>query len=206
MRAVVDDDNKFGDLYDKFIGQLGSSLDNVRITDGKGGDIGQCAAMAMWHGIGNEIREKELDLYMIGNGASASMCSHYSADLSKNAGLRARTFNDSALLTALGNDIAFEKVFSESLKFTARKGDVLMAISSSGNSPNIVFGIEQAKIMDMYVITLTGMSPVNKCRALGDLNFYVSANTYGLVESAHAALLHFWTDLLVNSRPCVGEG
>ena len=85
-----------------------------------------------------EIRNARRTIYLVGNGASASMASHMASDLSKNAGLHTHVFSDPSLLTAISNDIGYEDVFALPLKGRAVKGDMLVAISSSGKSPNIL--------------------------------------------------------------------
>ena len=80
------------------------------------------------------------------------------------------------------------------LERLARSGDMLIAISSSGNSPNIVRALEVARGLGVAAVTLTGMRADNKARALGDLNFYVPLSRYGWAESAHQVVLHYWFD------------
>jgi D-sedoheptulose 7-phosphate isomerase len=89
-------------------------------------------------------------------------------------------------------------VFSYRIEKSAEEKDMLVSISSSGNSPNIVAAIEAARARGMFIVTLSGMSPENSSRKLGDVNFYVSLKTYGLVESAHVVLLHCWLDLFLD--------
>jgi D-sedoheptulose 7-phosphate isomerase len=76
-----------------------------------------------------------------------------------------------------------------------RPGDVLIAISSSGNSPNILRGVQAARQTDMYVITLSGFSPDNKLRCMGDVNFYIPDDRYGFVEIAHLTVCHAILDM-----------
>jgi len=83
----------------------------------------------------------------------------------------------------------------------ANPGDMLTAISSSGNSPNVVAAVEQARDMGLEIVTITGLKPDNKARAMGDLNFYIPASTYGLVEASHQTLLHGWLDLYMEAHP-----
>jgi D-sedoheptulose 7-phosphate isomerase len=97
-------------------------------------------------------------------------------------------------MTAVSNDIAYEECFAVPLKRFANPSDGLVTISSSGNSKNVIRAIETAKELKMKVITLSGMSPDNKSRKMGDLNFYIPADTYGIVEVNHQALLHCWLD------------
>jgi len=133
-------------------------------------------------------------LYIIGNGGSAGMASHMAADACKNGHLRALSFSDLALLTATANDIAYDQVFSLPLERLGRPGDLLVTISSSGNSPNIVRALEAARTLGMRAVTLTGMGADNRARTLGDLNFYVPLSRYGFTESAHQVILHYWFD------------
>ena len=102
--------------------------------------------------------------------------------------------SDSAMLTALGNDIGYEEVFSAPLRWYAEAGDQLITISSSGNSPNILRALEAARELGLSIVTLSGLRPDNSSRKLGDLNFYVPAKTYGIVESVHQVLLHLCLD------------
>lgn len=133
-------------------------------------------------------------IFFVGNGASAMLAGHFAADACKNAALNALAFNDAALLTATANDIAFEEVFALPLTRLGRAGDLLVAISSSGNSPNILRAIDAARSISAHVVTLTGMRADNLARARGDLNFYVPLSRYGWIECAHQLILHYWLD------------
>jgi len=144
-----------------------------------------------------KARQNNAIIFLIGNGASASMASHVAADLGKNGSLRTMVLNDASLLTAVGNDIDFSEVFAEPLRRFGSKQDLLVAISSSGRSPNILNAIKTARAIGMSVVTFSAMDSDNPLRRLGDLNFYVPAGTYGHAESAHAALLHYWIDMHV---------
>lgn len=134
-------------------------------------------------------------LIFVGNGASASMASHYALDLTKNGGIRSLAITDHAMLTALTNDIGGDAVFAEQIGFYAQPGDILVAISSSGSSPNIMKAVERAREVSCAVITFSGFAPDNPLRLSGDLNFHVAGDEYGFVESAHAALIHAIIDL-----------
>ena len=98
-----------------------------------------------WVAMTRATQQRDAHLYIIGNGGSAGMASHMATDAAKNGRLRALAFNDSSLLTATGNDLAYDQVFSLPLERLARSGDLLIAISSSGNSPNIVRALEVAR-------------------------------------------------------------
>lgn len=186
--------------YELYTESMHEALSGVVATNLAGEIVSSEYAFEWWRKCTAELRARDGDCFFIGNGASATMASHMGVDASKNAGIRTTTFNDAALLTAIGNDIGYEEVFSLPLKRFGRAGDLLVTISSSGNSPNVLRAIEMARALKLQVITLSGMKPENKSRKLGDLNFYVPAGTYGIVESAHAVLLHCWMDNLMAAK------
>lgn len=180
-----------------FFTRLHVCLQDVQVTTREAGRLEAPEGFTRWEDLCAGVREQEGVVFFVGNGASSSMCSHFALDVGKNARFRTQMFSDAALLTALGNDLCFEQIFVEPLQRNARPGDMLVAVSSSGNSPNIVAAATAARQAGLRVVTLTGMSPANRMRGLGDLNFWVDANAYGMVETAHAAILHHWTDRLV---------
>jgi D-sedoheptulose 7-phosphate isomerase len=136
-------------------------------------------------------------ILLIGNGGSAAIVSHMQNDLCKAVGVRAMVFHESPLLMALSNDHGYETVFERQIGLWAEAGDVLIAISSSGESPNILRGVGTAASRGCRVITLSGFTPTNRLRQLGDINVYVPAATYGYVELTHQVLVHCITDLSV---------
>ena len=140
------------------------------------------------HDVGNKIM-------FIGNGGSAGIASHLAIDFSKNGGLRSLAFNDPAALTCLGNDLGYQNVFAKQLDFHARAGDLLVAISSSGQSPNILAAVAVARKRQAGVITFSGFDECNDLRRAGDVNFYVRSSEYGFVEIAHLSLCHAILDL-----------
>lgn len=164
------------------------------VTDQDGRELPVPDGVSRWVAMTRATQQRDGHLYIIGNGASAGMASHMAADAAKNGRLRALTFNDAALLTATGNDLAYDQVFSLPLERLARAGDLLIAISSSGNSPNIVRALDVARELGVGTVTLSGMRADNRARALGDLNFYVPLPRYGWAESAHQVILHYWFD------------
>lgn len=139
-------------------------------------------------------------IYFIGNGGSAGVASHMAIDWMKNGGFDATAFNDGALLTCLANDLGFDQVFALPLSRNARPGDVLIAISSSGRSPNILNATRAAKDAGARVITLSGFAPDNPLRISGDMNFYVPSSLYGFVEIAHLTICHGLLDLAMGWR------
>jgi D-sedoheptulose 7-phosphate isomerase len=136
----------------------------------------------------------------IGNGGSASIAGHMAADLWKNGGVKTLCFSDPALLTCVANDLGYENVFAAPVAAYAQKGDLLVAISSSGRSPNILKAAEAGLKNGCALVTLSGFTPDNPLRALGKLNFYVSSAVYGVVETAHSAICHAVADQVIRTK------
>ena len=133
----------------------------------------------------------------IGNGGSAGIASHLAIDLSKNASLPADCFSDASMMSCLANDYGFEEWIAHALRLTARAGDCLVAISSSGRSKNILNAVAKARTMKLDVITLSGMSPDNPLRELGDVNYWVDSRSYNIVETAHQFWMMAVIDLII---------
>lgn len=139
-------------------------------------------------------------LVFIGNGGSAAISSHMSIDFWKNGNIPSMSFNDGALLTCLGNDYGYEMVFEKPIAMFMKKEDVLVAISSSGQSENILRGVKAAGEMGCHVITCSGFTEDNPLRTMGSHNFYVPAGKYGYVEIMHQYLCHWILDSILYSR------
>jgi D-sedoheptulose 7-phosphate isomerase len=145
--------------------------------------------------------ERGNKLMFIGNGGSMGIATHMAVDFSKNGGMRATAFGDGAMLTALGNDLGYENVFAHQIDSHGRAGDVLIAISSSGKSPNILNGVQAARSRGGMVVTFSGFRDDNPLRKAGDVNFYVRSMEYGFVEVAHQAIIHAILDLDMGWKP-----
>jgi D-sedoheptulose 7-phosphate isomerase len=138
---------------------------------------------------------------LIGNGGSAAIASHMQCDLCNAVGIRAMVFYETPLLTALSNDHGYGRAFEPPVELWANTGDLLLAISSSGQSENILGAVQAAAKRGCKIITLSGFSADNPLRRMGLLNFYIASQDYGYVELAHSALTHFLTDRATMSRP-----
>lgn len=125
-----------------------------------------------------------------GNGGSAAICSHMAVDWTKNGGIRAMALHDAATLTCFGNDYGYEHVFAKQLEAYACEADMVVIISSSGRSPNVLATGRWCRDNRVRTVTLSGMEHTNELRRMGDLNFYVPCRDYGIVELAHTFLLH----------------
>ena len=133
--------------------------------------------------------KKKNKVILAGNGASATISSHVSVDLTKSVGIRAINFNEAGLLTCFSNDYGYEDWIKKALEFYSMPGDVLILISSSGNSRNIINAAKIAKKLNLILITLSGFSKKNQLRKKGAINFYVESNNYNVVESIHLITL-----------------
>lgn len=140
--------------------------------------------------LASEVKQAKGRFFFIGNGGSAAIASHMSADWLKNIGVATICFNDPAMMTCITNDCGYEEVFARPLRVHGQRGDLLFAISSSGRSKSITNAVDVAVGLGMKVITLSGFLHDNRLRGMGDVNFYVPASYYGTVEVVHHAICH----------------
>lgn len=135
------------------------------------------------------IKNTNKKVFFIGNGGSAAIATHMTADFMKNGGMNTYNLFDSAVTTCMGNDYGYHTVFSKPLDFLMDRGDLLVAISSSGKSANIIEGVKVAANKGARIITFTGFSQDNPAKQSGDFNVYVPSSKYGIVESIHNLIL-----------------
>lgn len=182
-------------MFLRYVDELRSVLRDATVTDGDGAAMPLEAAVEL---MGRRMRaatEGGNKILFVGNGGSAGICSHMATDYSKNGGMPAMALNDGAALTCLGNDYGYAHVFEKQIEWHGRPGDVVVAISSSGQSENIVNAVSAARARDCIVYTLSGFSAQNPLRRLGDLNIYLDSGEYGFVETGHLTVLHGVLDL-----------
>lgn len=172
----------------------------IEATDACGGALGVPAALHASVSMIKKAAARGNKLLFIGNGGSASIASHMAVDFWKNSGIKALSFNDSVQLTCLGNDFGYERVFEAPVAFFAEPGDLMIAVSSSGRSPNILRGVRAARRRRCGVVTLSGFGKANPLRKLGDINFYVPDGSYGFVETVHGAVCHLFADHTCKKR------
>jgi len=146
------------------------------------------------------LKGKNNKLIFIGNGGSASIASHMATDFLKNGGIPAVAFNDASLITCLSNDLGYENVFKKPIEMLAVKGDLLVSISSSGRSANILQATRAAREKSCFIITLSGFDSDNPLRKMGDINFYIESRSYGYVEIAHSTICHCLLDMITQKR------
>jgi len=130
-------------------------------------------------------------VFVVGNGGSAATAMHMAGDLSKNARppIRAYDLNNLTALTATANDDGYRNCYANQLRVHARPGDVLIAISTSGNSENVLIAFETAQELQMETITLTGWSG-GELMSMGGLNINVPIGSVEMVEDVHMAICH----------------
>lgn len=136
----------------------------------------------------------------VGNGGSAAMASHLSVDLTKAAQMRSINFNEADLITCFANDYGYENWVASALEAYADKNDVVVLISSSGKSPNIINGVTQAREMGLPIITLSGFKSDNPLRKLGDVNFWCDSEAYNIVEMTHHVWLLSIVDFIIQAN------
>lgn len=159
----------------------------------EGVDLGAVEQAISWF---EEARDHQRHIFVCGNGGSASTASHFACDVVKGASFgRDQRFRIMALtdslptLTAYSNDVSYECVFVEQLRNFAQAGDLVMAISGSGNSPNVLRAVEYANSIGCKTIGLTGRDG-GKLRPLAQLNIHVPAPHMGRIEDAHMIVCH----------------
>lgn len=139
------------------------------------------------------VKNNGRKVIIVGNGGSASIASHVSVDFVKAAGIRAINFNEPNLITCFSNDYGYEHWVAEALSAYADAGDLVMLISSSGKSMNIINAATTARKMDLSIITFSGFKHDNSLRKMGDVNFWADSSTYNVIEMTH----HVWLLALV---------
>lgn len=155
--------------------------------------------------IADTVRN-EGSIFSCGNGGSAAISNHLVCDCLKgtraDTEIRPRVFSLSTtveLITAIGNDFGYEDVFSYQLESNAAPGDLLIAISSSGSSPNIAKALRTARDIGMRTLALVGFGG-GEAAALSDVTIWVKAENYGVVEDVHQSLMHIFAQYLRQSN------
>ena len=185
---------------ESYYSRLFSLLGNIQASQKDGNSLEFFAAIESAGQLAMAQTEAGRKIIFIGNGASASIASHMSTDFWKNGSMRAIAFNDAALLTCLSNDCGYENVFGKSVEMFADEGDILVAISSSGKSENILNGVREARKRGVHVVTLSGFGSDNPLCGMGDINFYVPDGAYGAVEILHLSVCHCILDIVIMDR------
>lgn len=185
-------------MKDKYIGEL---IEKIWETEVWVRDKEKCADYS--EGIVlllekfTEHKENDSSVFFIGNGGSSAIASHMTADFMKNGGMKTYSLYDNAVTTCMGNDYGYEYIFSKPLEFLLNPDDLLVAISSSGNSKNICNAIGVAREKNAEIITFTGFRSDNQAKQAGNINVYVPCEKYGIVESIHNLILQQIVDMIM---------
>jgi D-sedoheptulose 7-phosphate isomerase len=183
-------------MFSNYLNSFEKVLLNTKASQKNGThvDLDTCFQQVIDHLL--KIREKGNRVYLVGNGGSSGIVSHGAVDFLNACGFKAHAITDNSLLTCIANDYGYENVFSQPLSTLLDEGDIVIAISSSGNSMNIVNACKMARSKGAKVIGFSGFKSDNKLRTEGDYNFWLNDSHYGRVEIGHSLLLHYITDNL----------
>ncbi len=136
-------------------------------------------------------------VFIVGNGGSSSIASHVSVDFAKVANIQSETFNNANLITTFANDYGHDNWICEAIKAYLQKNDILILISSSGTSKNIVNAANHCKNKNIELITLSGFDSSNPLSKLGDVNIHINSQNYNFVEMSHHIILLSIVDIFV---------
>ena len=148
-----------------------------------------------------ETKKNKGKVMIFRKGGSAAIASHVSVDLTKCANIRSVNFNEADLITCFSNDYGYEKWVAKAIDFYSDKEDVLILISSSGKSLNMINACEAARRKKVSkIITFTGHNKNNPLSKLGDINFWIDNKAYNFVENIHQVWLLTIADLVIGKR------
>lgn len=183
-------------MISQYLDRFSASVKATVITDREGRELQHDEA---YNNLEQLLLEKKAtsNMWLYGNGGSSGIISHAAVDFMNACGFKAMALTDNSLLTCQANDFGYENVFRQPLKTLLRSGDIALGVSSSGKSPNIVNASNYARENGAYVITYSGFKSDNPLRETGDINFWLPAQDYGIVEMGHAVLIHILTDMLM---------
>lgn len=176
--------------FDDRLASFNSVLSNVCITNSSALELSIEEGLHNFYLALSKLKDTLGCLYIIGNGGSAGVASHAATDFFNVAKIKTFTLHESSLLTCMTNDYGYENGFARMLDQVINKNDVLIAISSSGNSINIRNAADIAKKHQANIITLSGFSEGNSLRKMGNINIWLDSDDYGFVEIGHQFLLH----------------
>jgi D-sedoheptulose 7-phosphate isomerase len=146
------------------------------------------------------VKGRDSKLIFAGNGASATIASHYALDFTKQGGVRSMAFNDAALITAYGNDYGYADWVARAVDHHGREGDAAILISTSGGSANIVNAAQLCRERGITVLGFSGFAEDNKLNAVSDIRFWAESRAYNVVEAVHGMWLGVLCDLLIGQR------
>ncbi|MDC0233014.1 SIS domain-containing protein [Pelagibacteraceae bacterium] len=138
-------------------------------------------------------------VFIVGNGGSSSIASHVSVDFAKVANVQSNTFNNANLITCFANDYGHENWVKEAIKAYTQKNDILILISSSGNSINIINAAKYCNENNIPLITFSGFDKENHLAKLGNVNIHINSNNYNYIEMSHHIILVSIVDIFAEN-------
>ena len=180
--------------YKKYIEGFTGVLSGLQFTDSTGKQVEIELAYSQFRTMLEGLKKSNGTVFLIGNGGSSGIVSHTSVDLLNSCKVKAFPITDNSQLTCFANDFGYEQVFSKPLETLISPNDILIAVSSSGKSKNILNAATIAREKNADVITFSGFRYDNPLRSLGTLNAWIESDSYGIVEIGHAFILHYLTD------------
>jgi len=147
-----------------------------------------------------KVNQNKGKVFIVGNGASASLASHAATDLTKQAKIVSQAFNDHNLITAFANDYGYDNWVKKALEFYCNPSDLIIFISVSGTSKNLVKGLEYAKNKGIISVSLTGSEFHNPLRKNCDHSLWVDSKSYNIVESIHTIYITIIIDLIIGKH------
>jgi len=189
-RIFTSDPVSFADAYLGYLTEVLKSIDRNA--------IGKFAKTLL------DARERGASIFFIGNGGSASTASHFANDIAVGTNSYAKPFraisltDNQAIITAIGNDFGFDEIFSRQLQLLGKQGDIVVAISASGNSKNLLKAFEYANENGIKTVAITGFSG-GAMKEMADEGIHVPTGPkeYGPAEDAHMILDHLLGNYLL---------
>ena len=142
-------------------------------------------------------RENSKRLLIFGNGASSSISSHAALDFTKQGKLTSLCFHDPSLLTAFSNDYGYENVYKEIIRAYHQTDDIVIFISTSGESPNVINACNFANELNLFTISFTGRRESNTLKGISKMSFWVDSHAYNIVENTHSIWITSVIDYLI---------
>lgn len=180
---------KFNNYSKLYLEKISSLISNL--------DLEKCVKVLK---ILNVIRDKKKKVIIVGNGGSAAISSNVSVDFLKNCKIRFLNFNEADFITCYANDYGHDNWIKEGIKSYADKGDVVILISSSGNSKNHLVAAKYCKKHKFFLITFTGFNFKNALCKIGNINFSVKSLNYNQIEMTHNIWLLLLCDFLSQKK------
>lgn len=180
--------------WEEKINQFAELMAAIEVTDGKTAVMSAEEGIAAGMDLLDQAKQQKRRVFVIGNGGSAAVASHIVNDFVNCGHLKATVIHDASLFSCMANDHGYEQAYARILEVQADPGDVLVAISSSGNSENIRNAADAMHQKGGKVMTLSGFKEKNPLRAMGEVNFWLPSEHYGYVEIGHLFILHHLLD------------